>query len=241
MNRLGKCIKLNFGMVENEIAIICVMGGSMLFCALGFALIFIVLILAVVLVVFLVKMYKKLFYTSIYGETAPMYQSLPVPVEDMVLSKIFTAGTGLLMSYATTNILCILVAVIVHLYDSVWDLLIETAEINPDASNIGVLLILELIKFVFAIYRQSVFVFMAVVLYNSLLKKRKKGSTKVLIFAIAGVVHFGIISLDKLLGLLGAEPTAIWIPAVCIVLDIFLTVVFYRITVKLLKEKYALN
>lgn len=241
MNKIDKCIKLNFAMVENEIGFLCVLGSAMIFCAVSPTMFFFIPIAAAVLMVFLIKMYKKLFYTSIYGETAPLYQSLPVTVEDMVISRIFTAGTGLLLAYAVTNILCILLALIVDLYDSILDLLIEISEINPDISNIGALLALALIKSALALYRQSAFVFMVIVLYNSFPQRRRTRSIKVLAFVIAGAAHLAVENFDNLMELIGAEQAALWIPAVCIVLDIFLIVVFYRITVKKLKTKYSLN
>lgn len=241
MNRLGKCIKLNFAMVENEIGFLCVLGSAIIFCAVSGTMFFAVPIAAVILVVFLIKMYKKLFYTSIYGETATLYQSLPVSVEDMVISRIFTAGTGLLMAYAVTNILCILWALIVDLYDSILDLLIEISGINPDASNIGALLALALIKSALALYRQSAFVFMVIALYNSFPQRHRTRSIKVLAFVIAGAAYIALENFDNLMKLIGAEQADLWIPAICIALDIFLTVMFYRITVKKLKTKYALN
>ena len=82
---------------------------------------------------------------------------------------------------------------------------------------------------------------MAIVLYHSLPERRQTEWTRVIAFAAGIGVHIAISSIDDLLELLGAEPMSPWVSAACMVLDVVLTVVFYRITVKLLKEKYALN
>ena len=65
MSRLDKCIKMNFAMVENEIGIICILGGAAFLCLMGLLLVLIIPVLAAVQCIFVVKMYKKLFYTSL--------------------------------------------------------------------------------------------------------------------------------------------------------------------------------
>ena len=65
-------------MVENEIGIICIMAGASFLCLMGLLLVLIIPVLAAVQCIFVVKMYKKLFYTSLYGETALLYQAFPV-------------------------------------------------------------------------------------------------------------------------------------------------------------------
>ena len=56
MNRLDKCIKINFRMVSNEIGIMCVDGGAMCLCFLSLIMLIIIPVLAIVHLVFTVKM-----------------------------------------------------------------------------------------------------------------------------------------------------------------------------------------
>lgn len=240
MSRLDKCIKLNFGMVENEIGIICVMAMGTILCGLGLTLLILIPVLAVVQVVFVVKMYKKLYYTSLYGETAALYQSIPVSVEEMAVSRIFTAGTALLMANIVT-VLCFVITMMGTLAGSIFNLMLDIADIDWGDFSLESLLPLTFLAFVSSIYRQSAYILAVVVIYNSLPEVRRKEGAKLITFLIAGVIHVALGSMDKLLELLGAEQADLWVPAVCILFDIVLTVVFYRITVKLLKEKYALN
>lgn len=240
MSRLDKCIKLNFGMVENEIGIICVMAMGTILCGLGLTLLILIPVLAVVQVVFVVKMYKKLYYTSLYGETAALYQSIPVSVEEMAVSRIFTAGTALLMANIVT-VLCFVITMMGTLAGSIFNLMLDIADIDWGDYSLESLLPLTFLAFVSSIYRQSAYILAVVVIYNSLPEVRRKEGAKLITFLIAGAIHVALGSMDKLLELLGAGQTDLWVPAVCMVLDVVLTVVFYRITVKLLKEKYALN
>jgi len=91
---LDKCIKANFRMVGSEIGIASVMGLLTAFFLSTFVLILVLFIPLIVTIVYIIKMYKKLFYTSLYGETAAMYQSLPVTASQMTAAKIFTAAAG---------------------------------------------------------------------------------------------------------------------------------------------------
>ena len=241
MNRLDKCIKLNFGMVENEIGIMCVMAMGIILCGLGLTLLILVPVLAVVQVVFVVKMYKKLYYTSLYGETAVLYQSIPVSVEEMAVSRIFTAGTALLMANIVTVLCFVITMNMGTLAGSIFNLMLDIADIDWGDYSLESLLPLTFLASVSSIYRQSAYILAVVVIYNSLPEVRRKEGAKLITFLIAGAIHVALGSMDKLLKLLGAEQTDLWVPAVCILFDIVLTVVFYRITVKLLKEKYALN
>lgn len=240
MSRLDKCIKLNFGMVENEIDIICVMAMGTILCGLGLTLLILIPVLAVVQVVFVVKMYKKLYYTSLYGETAALYQSIPVSVEEMAVSRIFTAGTALLMANIVT-VLCFVITMMGTLAGSIFNLMLDIANIDWGDFSLESLLPLTFLAFVSSIYRQSAYILAVVVIYNSLPEVRRKEGAKLITFLIAGVIHVALGSMDNLLELLGAEQADLWVPAACILFDIVLTVVFYRVTVKLLKEKYALN
>ncbi|MGN1334467.1 MAG: hypothetical protein ACI4U1_05060 [Anaerovoracaceae bacterium] len=241
MTRLDKCIKLNFQMVENDIGIMCVMAGTALICVLGIITLVLSPLLAVVQVIFAVKMYKKLFYTSLYGETAAFYQSIPASAEEVAASKIFTAGTGLLMS----NVISIICLIIVWNSGSIAGDLMQTLMDVADADMKSFLsaefLILKFLALTSSLYRQSAYILMAVVIYNSFAPKRRNEWTRVLAFVIAGAGHIAISSLDDILRLAGLEANALLIPAACIALDIMLTVLFYRITVNKLETKYALS
>ena len=241
MTRLDKCIKLNFQMVGNDIGIMCVMAGTVLICVLGIITLVLSPLLAVVQVIFAVKMYKKLFYTSLYGQTAAFYQSIPAAAEEVAASKIFTAGTGLLMS----NVISIICLIIVWFSGSIAGDLMQTLMDAADADIKAFLsaefLILKFLALTSSLYRQSAYILMAVVIYNSLAPKRRNEWTRVLAFVIAGAGHIAISSLDDILRLAGLEATALLIPAACILFDIVLTVVFYRITVNKLETRYALS
>ena len=241
MSMLDKCIKVNFTMVENEIGIICIMAGASFLCLMGLLLVLIIPVLAAVQCIFVVKMYKKLFYTSLYGETALLSQSLPVSVEEMAVSRIFTAGTGLLMANVVTAVCLIIVINTGLMAGSVADVISGVTGIYFEGFLYGPRLQLIFLALTASMYRQGAFVLMAIVLYHSLPERRRTEWSRVLAFAVGIGVHIAICSIDDMLELLGAEQADLWVPAICMVLDVVLTVVFYRITVKLLKDKYALN
>ena len=242
MNRLDRCIKLDFGMVQNEIGIMCVAaGGGIILSGLSLVLLLAVPVLLIVQIVFMIKMYKKLFYTSLYGETAAFYQSLPITTEEMTAGRIFTAGTGLLMANIVSIICLIIVVNTIGIASDLLEIYIDIAGKAGQNVFSGRLLPATFLASTVSMYRQSAFILMAVVIYNSLPQRRRTDWTKVFAFVIGGAIHFAISSLGGLMEFLGAEPSALWVPAICAVFDMVLTVLFYRITVSRLKERYALS
>lgn len=119
--------------------------------------------------------------------------------------------------------------------------LMDAADADIKAFLSAEFLILKFLALTSSLYRQSAYILMAVVIYNSLAPKRRNEWTRVLAFVIAGAGHIAISSLDDIVRLAGLEATALLIPAVCILFDIVLTVVFYRITVNKLETRYALS
>ena len=241
MNRLDKCIKINFRMVSNEIGIMCVAGGAMCLCFLSLIMLIIIPVLAIVQLVFTVKMYEKLFYTGLYGETALLYQSLPVTWEEMTVSKIFTAGTGNLMAQLVTFICMAAGAGLSSFGEEFADIFFKAWSMTLETSGFQTLVPLNLLAAAASIYRMSAFILMAIVLYNSRPAGKRGDWSRVAAFVIGGAVHVAISSIDDLLHFLGAPMTSLWVPVLCMAIDIVLTVVFYRVTVRKLYTCYALN
>lgn len=102
---LDKVILANLKMIENEIGIACSLSICMLF-----SFLFIVFIIGLpvefaLAIYFFIKAYKKVFYTSIYGETAAFYHAFPINAKDYVVGKISAVFTGTFI-YIVVTLLC---------------------------------------------------------------------------------------------------------------------------------------
>jgi len=239
-NNLDKCIRVNFKMVDNEIAAASCMSLFVVFCIMTLWLLVLAIVPLIVTFVYLFKMYKKLFYTSVYGETAVTYQSMPASAAEMTAAKIFVAGIG--------NIICVVTYIVViaaFLFflggSSLSGLIANIQKIVTDLSADGGIaaytLVLAMVALIASTFMQSALIFLAVVAYQSVVREEKKGLYRFLIITGAYVINQLLGRSGTLLEKLGID--SLIIPAVIgIVLSIVVMVLCYRKTVKLLEEKY---
>ena len=230
-NNLDKCIRMNFKMVDNEIAIAATMAVLMAFCLATLWLAVLCLIPIIVTAVYTFKMYKKLFYTSVYGETAATYQSLPASAAEMTAAKIFVAGLGSIIST-----LAYIIVFVVLLFNYGSSLMRDIVDLL-DMGNLTYTLPLGVLSVVIAAFAQSALIFLAVAAYNSVVRERRKGLYRFLIVIAAYCVNLLLGNSGRLLEKLGIE--SLVIPSVVgIVLGIAVMVLCYRRTVKLMEERY---
>ena len=233
-NNLDKCIRMNFKMVENEIAIASTMAIIMAFCLATLWLAVLSLIPLIVTAVYMVKMYKKLFYTSVYGETAATYQSLPASAAEMTAAKIFVAGLGNLIS--TLAYIIVLVILLFNYGSSLMRDIINLL----DMGDLSYTLPLGVLNVVIAAFAQSALIFLAVAAYNSVKNKSRKGMYRFLIIFAAYAVNLLLANSGSLLEKLGIE--SLMIPSVVgIALGLAVMVVCFRSTVKFMEERYDWN
>lgn len=233
-HNLDKCIRVNFKMVDNEIAVAATMPILVVMCMMTIFLSVLSLIPIIVSFVYLFKMYKKLFYTSVYGETAATYQSMPVSAAEMTAAKIFVGGLG--------NIICgaayIIVISIFVLYlgaDGFSDILYAFQSLGNGLDFY--LLPVGVISLVIVAFAQSAMIFLAVVAYQSVVREEKKGLYRFLIITGAYVINQLLGRSGTLLEKLGIDSLIIT-AVIGIVLSMVVMVLCYRKTVKLLEEKY---
>lgn len=233
-NNLDKCIRMNFKMVENEIAIASTMAIIMAFCLATLWLAVLSLIPLIVTAVYMVKMYKKLFYTSVYGETAGTYQSLPASAAEMTAAKIFVAGLGSLIS--TLAYIIVLVILLFNYGSSLMRDIINLL----DVGDLSYTLPLGVLNVVIAAFAQSALVYLAVAAYNSVKNEHKKGMYRFLIIFAAYAVNLLLANSGSLLEKLGIEN--LMIPSVVgIALGLAVMVVCFRKTVEFMEERYDWN
>lgn len=238
---LDKCIKTNFKMVENEIAIACTMA---LVLAFSFINLFIVLLSPVPLiisVIFLYKMCKKLFYTSIFGETATTYQSLPASTREMAAAKVFVGGLGIFA--ADLSMFLVLAAVLGKLGGvSASDLMgaLEILGGGTAVAQVSIALPLEFLVLVVTCFCQSGIIFMAVAAYNTMREKNRHGFRGILVYLGPVAANYVMMRCGEILSMLGLK-YGLWFPALKIVIFAAALVFVYRRTVKMLEERYELK
>ena len=234
---LDKCIKANLKMVENEIAIACTMG--VLLCLMRFWAIILGLIPIVIAAVFLWKMFRKLFYTSVFGETAATYQSMPVSTAEIVAAKIFVAGLGLIA--LNVSIVVIMAVISTNLgYSNLLGML-DGLGLGINSLNAGYILALEFIAVVIECFWQAALVFLAVVIFNTLPEHSRKGFGGGVLVPVAAVgINYLFMNISSALEFI-VLPYGILYPIIGITIGAVTLVIIFRLTVKTLEERYELN
>lgn len=234
---LDKCIKTNLKMVDNEIALACTMG--VLLCLMRFWAIILGLIPIVIAAIFLWKMCRKLFYASVFGETAATYQSLPASAEEVVASKIFVAGLGFIA--LNVSIMVMMAVISVNLgYGNLLGVL-DALGLGVNSLNAGYILPLEFLAVVVECFWQSAVIFLAVVIYNTLPEPSRKGfGGGVLVPVVAVGINYLFMNISSALEFIGL-PYGILYPLIGITIGAVTLVIIFRLTVKLLEERYELN
>lgn len=233
-NNLDKCIRANFKMVENDIAAASCMSIFVVLLLMTIFVSFLSLIPLFLTIVFLYKMYQKLFYTSVYGEMAATYQSLPASAAEMTAAKIFVAGLGNIIC-GTTYAVVISILVMYFGADGIGDIIWAFNRLGGGIA--AAVLPLGIISLIVASFAQSALIFLAVAAYNSVINERKKGVYRFLIVAGTCAVNLILSEGDALFEKLGID--SLIIPSGAgIVIGLVVMVLCYRKTVKLMEERY---
>lgn len=233
-NNLDKCIRTNFRMVDNEIAVAATMPVFVVMCMMTIYLSVLALIPIIVSFVYLFRMYKKLFYTSVYGETAAVYQSLPASAAEMAAAKIFVGGLGSIICGAA-YIIVILLFMLFMGADGFSDILYAFETLGDGVPDF--LLPAGVISLVISAFAQSALIFLVIAAYQSVVREEKKGLYRFVIVAGAYLISQLMGRSVTILEKLGIENTLV-LMLISTVLGAVIMVVCYRRTVKLLEEKY---
>ena len=244
---IDKYIKLSWQMILNDVALGCgilvimmvmitaIRLGAMFMIAIAFFMLF--------------KSAKKLFYTSLYGQGATMYQALPVSPEEVVLGKIVVM-TGASILYILI-IMCTgpIYSIISGWFEAVshgngYDLAEKVAELVAEFMDIEYLnefmipyiLAVTILGLVAETFSTWLLVFFGIAWYNSLPLSKKSALAKAAAVAVILAVQMATGTVLNTMTEMSGE--AYFLPAevVGIVLDIIVAVIFYRLTVKRVKN-----
>lgn len=236
-NNLDKCIRANFKMVENDIAAASCMSIFVVLLLMTIFVSFLSLIPLFLTIVFLYKMYQKLFYTSVYGETAATYQSLPASAAEMTAAKIFVAGLGSIIC-GTTYAVVISILVMYFGADGIGDIIWAFNQLGGGIA--AAVLPLGIISLIVASFAQSALIYLAVAAYNSVKHGRKEKMYRVIIVAGAYVLNLLLVRSTSFFIDLGIEN--LLLPEIAsIVLSTAVMVACFRKTVEFMEERYDWN
>lgn len=239
---LYQCICANFKMVSFEIILICIMSALLVLSFTDLLLLFMLWLWTIIIVLATFRMYKKLFYTSVYGETAIFYQSFPISAAETVTAKLITVAVSNILSFAAFAGTFVIIdlffegAITEDMTEMFKNVLTGNTVGGPGAAAITTVTFLSTMVIVFL---QPALVFLTVADYNSARGEKKKGSRRLTI-ASALVVNGLIVNFSTLLEVLGVKNMIIG-NSCGIILGIAALAAFYRQIVKLLDEQYELN
>jgi len=219
LTQLDKVIITNLKMIENEIGIVCCLSLCALFSFLMIMLIVGIPFEVALAIYFLIKAYKKVFYTSIYGETAIFYNALPINPKDMVVGKITAVFIGTLI-YTVVSILCFIP------FLNIWQIIRESLNWAPLNNSNAVLLTaalsLELLSLLAVSLAMITVVFLCVSLYMENKALRIPYFRKGLFIAFGFIVSETILNIATLADAVGIK-YGLYIPVLQIVAAIGVT------------------
>ena len=237
---IDKYIKLSWQIVQNDVVLACGLTVIMMVMAAGVGIIG-SLILFPVGFLLLFNAARKLFYTSLYGQGATMYQTLPVKPEEIVLGKVF-AITAADMLYMGVMIACLFAAALLSgdlTQGGAFDLpqfIASLADLEYlSGFDVPYVIAVGIAGYVVSEFRLWMLVLFGIVWYNSLPQSAKGGLTKLAAVAIVAGVQIGLGYIVRMITEISGEPY--WLPAESagILLDVIAAVVLYKLTVKRMK------
>lgn len=124
------------------------------------------------------RTYEKMFYSSIFGNTAYLYNCFPIKTKDNVIGKVL-AASFIVFCY---------IGVLMFMY--LLELITEEGFWNGLIISYGLIAIksLQLIALVISVISQSTYIFLSVVIFNTKLKIGHSKSIKLLFVLTAGVI-----------------------------------------------------
>lgn len=186
--------------------------------------------------------YKKLFYTSVYGDTAPTYMSMPVPVGQMIRGKI---GVILLLSVLTyiMNVAGGCIAQHFHEYSQFFDvkeyLLFVCGVQEWSLLPVVIGVTAKMLGSVCGTLFFAMMVFCLIGWYQSFPAGKRRGFFRAVPWIMGIAADIGVSQLIKFIA--GFARGSILSELIAIVLYIAATAAIYRYLVRLLEIKYEIN
>lgn len=240
---IDKYIKISANMIADSVVLACGINVAMyVMITRGMN----VIILLPVSYLLILNAARKLFYTSLYGQEAMMYQSLPVSAEEIVLGKTFVM-TAASTIYIMIILICSLASAVLsgqYEYMGSFDLpefvaaLWGIEYLNP--FDIPYILTLGIGGFITGQFRFWILLFFGIAWYNSLPDSKKGGLAKlaalVTIIGTEAGLEYMVRKITEMSG------SIYWPPAEIagIVSDIIIAIILYRATLKLVGTRYNL-
>lgn len=239
MTNIDKFIKLNLSMVKGEICTVAGTSFAAVLCAITFGQIFIAMVLMGVSIGFLFKAYKKLYYTTMYGEGTLMYRTLPIGEEEMTAAKVF-CGFAVSVAWQCAIVLGMAVGIILldvgpNTGHSAY-VIAEVMEMLPPAGNIALIMFFSMTTASF--YRAAIF-FLMVTWYNCRIRVRRSGAAKAAIVT----AYLALSYLGQKFGETIEENFAVGSFIVVLILGSVLNIVIgavaCKLSVKVMKDRYC--
>ena len=207
-------VKANLKLASNDYGLACAMSMAMVICLSVLYLALLAIPALGAAVYFLYRGYRRLFFDSLYGNSAYLYQSLPVNPRQAVWGKIIASSLGVMLFNLVTVVLGLFVGIVstgsvISLLGTFSDALAGTMggqDVMPQQP--GLLYLFTAVSMMVEWLATSALILLAVIGYQSIPGARQGGFSKALVIICA----WGLSKIiDKLAGwgfdLLGLEHT----------------------------------
>lgn len=233
MNNIDKVIITNLKMKGEDLGIYI---SSIVAVCIGIALAYLTSYtdtawygMIIVVVCGIERTYAKMFYTSIFGNTAYLYNSFPVKTKDKVIGKVMAAS---LVVSSYIGVFIVLYALELVLEEGFW----EDFSISYGFVSIKSL---QLIALVISVISQSTYIFLSVVIFNTKLKIGYSKSIKLLFVLTAGVIFVLLYYTPVAMYITDVMSDELMITLISLVLSAALIIPLGQKTMLLLDSKYG--
>ncbi|MBR4862908.1 MAG: hypothetical protein IKU09_11985 [Firmicutes bacterium] len=242
-NRLDAVIKADLKMIEAELALSSTMMILMVLAVMTLFMSILAIPALLAAIFFIYKGYWKLFYDSVFGASCGLYQALPIPHSQRVLSKIFAASVCglvpvlvLLIVFAFFNV-GMGYGLMGNIFDLIGDIGLQLGSVSGSPMNTALYLSSSVLNLLASDMASVSVIFLAITLYMVQPQEKRTSVRKILTIAVGWLAVKALDFPDWMLKQLKVESPLLE-SGVDILFQIVVLLVTFRMTVRMMEKHY---
>ena len=242
-NRLDAVIKADLKMIEAELALSSTMMILMVLAVMTLFMSILAIPALLAAIFFIYKGYWKLFYDSVFGSSCGLYQALPIPHSQRVLSKIFAASVCglvpvlvLLIVFAFFNV-GMGYGLMGNIFDLISDMGLKLGSVSGSPMNTALYLSSSVLNLLASDMASVSIIFLAITLYMVQPQGKRTSVRKILAIAVGWLALKALDFPDWMFKQLKVESPLLE-SGVDILFQIVVLLVTFRMTVRMMEKHY---
>ena len=242
-NRLDAVIKADLKMIEAELALSSTMMILMVLAVMTLFMSILAIPALLAAIFFIYKGYWKLFYDSVFGSSCGLYQALPIPHSQRVLSKIFAASVCglvpvlvLLIVFAFFNV-GMGYGLMGNIFDLIGGIGLQLGSVSGSPMNTALYLSSSVLNLLASDMASVSVIFLAITLYMVQPQEKRTSVRKILAIAVGWLALKALDFPDWMFKQLKVESPLLE-SGVDILFQIVVLLVTFRMTVRMMEKHY---